>query len=148
MGMQLSGGAAKRGRRALSSEINVTPFVDVMLVLLIIFMVTANALQRGVDVVVPQAAAKQLPVPKETPLVVSVTPDGAIFIEETEIPAEELTSKLFAIAEQGYKERIYIRGDTAADYGKVVDVIARIQTAGFTNFALVTDPKSRIEKAQ
>lgn len=143
MAMQLGTGGAKRGRRALNAEINVTPFVDVMLVLLIIFMVTATALQRGVEVNLPKAATSNLSVPKSIPLLVTVTAEGTVYISETEIALVELTSKLYAIAEEGYEERIYLRGDTDAAYGEVLGVMTQMKNAGFTNIALVTDPKAR-----
>lgn len=144
MGMQLSSGPSKRGRRSLNAEINVTPFVDVMLVLLIIFMITATALQRGVEVNLPKAATSNLSVPKTTPLLVTVTASGDVFLSETQIEVAELTSKLFAIAEEGYDERIFLRGDTDAAYGQVLGVMTQMKNAGFTNIALVTDPKARI----
>ena len=145
MGMQLGSSGAKRGRRAFNAEINVTPFVDVMLVLLIIFMITATALQRGVEVNLPKAATSNLTVPKTTPLLVSVTADEKIYISETEIELKELTSKLLAIAGEGYEERIFLQGDTSANYGSVVEVMTQLKNAGFTNIALVTDPKARQE---
>jgi len=145
MGMQLGSSGAKRGRRAFNAEINVTPFVDVMLVLLIIFMITATALQRGVEVNLPKAATSNLTVPKSTPLLVTVTADAKIFISETEIELGELTSKLLAIAGEGYEERIFLQGDTNANYGSVVEVMTQLKNAGFTNIALVTDPKARRE---
>ena len=143
MAMQLGSSGAKRGRRALNAEINVTPFVDVMLVLLIIFMITATALQRGVEVNLPKAATSNLSVPKTTPLLVTVNAAGEVFISETQIEVEELTSKLFAIAQEGYEERIFLRGDTDAAYGQVLGVMTQMKNAGFTNIALVTDPKAR-----
>ena len=145
MGMQLGTSGARRGRRAFNAEINVTPFVDVMLVLLIIFMITATALQRGVEVNLPKAATSNLTVPKTTPLLVTVTADEKIYISETEIELEELTSKLLAIAGEGYEERIFLQGDTSANYGSVVEVMTQLKNAGFTNIALVTDPKARRE---
>ena len=145
MGMQLGTSGARRGRRAFNAEINVTPFVDVMLVLLIIFMITATALQRGVEVNLPKAATSNLTVPKTTPLLVTVTADEKIYISESEIELEELTSKLLAIAGEGYEERIFLQGDTSANYGSVVEVMTQLKNAGFTNIALVTDPKARRE---
>ena len=139
---------ARRGRRAMNAEINVTPMVDVMLVLLIVFMITAPLLTKGVDVVLPKAAAETLPPPSEAPLSVSVTADGRVFIQETEIEINELTSKLYAVASEGYESKIYVRGDTSADYGQVIDVLARMRTAGFSNIALVTDPKAQIKVGQ
>ena len=141
-------GSARRGRRAFNAEINVTPMVDVMLVLLIIFMITATALQRRVEVNQPKAATSNLTVPKTTPLRVTVTQDAKVYISETEIKLEELTSKLLAIAGEGYEERIFLQGDTNAAYGEVLAVMTQMKNAGFTNIALVTDPKSRVERAE
>jgi biopolymer transport protein TolR len=146
MGMQLGSSGGTRGRRAFNAEINVTPFVDVMLVLLIIFMITATALQRGVEVNLPKAATSNLTVPKTTPLLVTVTRDAKVYISETEIELNELTAKLLAIAEEGYQERIFLQGDTNAAYGEVLGVMTQMKNAGFTNIALVTDPKARVEK--
>jgi len=148
MGMQVGSSGGRRGRRSFNAEINVTPFVDVMLVLLIIFMITATALQRGVEVNLPKAATSNLTVPKTTPLLVTVTEDARVYISETEIELGELTSKLLAIAGEGYEERIFLQGDTNADYGEVLAVMTQMKNAGFTNIALVTDPKSRVEGAQ
>ena len=139
-----SGGG--RGRRTFNAEINVTPMVDVMLVLLIIFMITATALQRGVEVNLPKAATSNLSVPKTTPLLVTVTADAKVFLSETEIEVGELTAKLLAIAEEGYEERIFLQGDTDAAYGAVRGVMTQMKNAGFTNIALVTDPKARAER--
>ena len=146
MGMQLNSSGGRRGRRAFNAEINVTPFVDVMLVLLIIFMITATALQRGVEVNLPKAATSNLTVSKSTPLLVTVTQDAKVYISETEIELEELTAKLLAIAEEGYQERIFLQGDTNAAYGEVLLVMTQMKNAGFTNIALVTDPKARAEE--
>ncbi|MEM8615722.1 MAG: biopolymer transporter ExbD [Pseudomonadota bacterium] len=144
MAMLIGGsGGGKRGRRALSSEINVTPFVDVMLVLLIVFMITATAPQTGVDVSLPKSAADQLVMPQSQPLAVTVTADGTIYIQDTETPIEELAAQLFAIAEAGYDERIFLRGDEGGDVGRFVDVMTRIQLAGFRNIAIVTDSKAQ-----
>lgn len=136
-GMQ-SGGRRRRGRRqALMSEINVTPFVDVMLVLLIIFMVSAPLLTVGVPIDLPDTQAKAMNADTQ-PITVSVNAAGQIFIQETEIPLDEVVPKLQAIAQTGYDERIYVRGDKSADYGTVMRVMARISAAGFRNLGLVT----------
>lgn len=143
MGMSVSGGSggSRRGRRGrrkqLLSEINVTPFVDVMLVLLIIFMVAAPLLTVGVPIDLPETEAKALN--SETqPITVSVNSSGQVFLQETEIAIDEVVAKLEAIATTGYDERIYVRGDTNADYGTVMKVMARISAAGFKNLGLVT----------
>jgi len=120
------------------SEINVTPFVDVMLVLLIIFMVTAPLLTVGVPIDLPQTKAKQLEGDKQ-PLTISVTSEGKVFLQETEIPLDEIVPKLIAITSSGYKERIYVRGDRATSYGTVMKVMATVAAAGFSRIALVTE---------
>ncbi|GAA4527755.1 protein TolR [Chelativorans composti] len=131
------GGRRRRGRKALVSEINVTPLVDVMLVLLIIFMVAAPLLTVGVPIDLPETQAKALNSDTQ-PITVSVNAAGQIFIQETEIPLDEVVPKLQAIAQTGYDERIYVRGDKSADYGTVMRVMARISAAGFRNLGLVT----------
>ncbi len=125
------------GRRQPMSEINVTPFVDVMLVLLIIFMVAAPLLTVGVPIDLPETQAKALNSDTQ-PITVSVDSEGKVFLQETEIPLDEVVAKLEAIATTGYDERIYVRGDTNADYGTVMKVMARISAAGFKNLGLVT----------
>ncbi len=133
-----SGGRRRRGRKkALMSEINVTPFVDVMLVLLIIFMVSAPLLTVGVPIDLPDTQAKAMNADTQ-PITVSVNSEGKIFLQETEIPIDEVVPKLRAIAKTGYEERIFVRGDKAADYGTVMKVMARISAAGFKNIGLVT----------
>ncbi len=136
-------GNARRGRRAMNAEINVTPMVDVMLVLLIVFMITAPLLTKGVDVVLPKAAAVTLPAPTEAPLSVSVTANGSVFVQETEIEIDALASQLLAIAGEGYESKIYVRGDQDVAYGQVMIVLTRMQQAGFRNVSLVTDPKAQ-----
>ena len=119
------------------SEINVTPMVDVMLVLLIIFMVAAPLLTVGVPIDLPKTEAKALNSDTQ-PITVSVNPAGEIYLQETAIAIDEVVPKLEAIATTGYNERIYVRGDTNADYGTVMKVMARISAAGFKNLGLVT----------
>lgn len=119
------------------SEINVTPFVDVMLVLLIIFMIAAPLLTVGVPIDLPETEAKALN--SETqPITISVNETGRIYLQETEIALNEIVPKLEQIAQTGYEERIYVRGDRTADYGAVMKVMARISSAGFGNLGLVT----------
>ena len=133
------GRGGRRGRRqgGVISEINVTPFVDVMLVLLIIFMVAAPLLTVGVPIDLPDTAAKEMN--SETqPITVSVNQGGQIYLQETEIPLDEVVAKLEAISKTGYDERIYVRGDKMADYGTVMKVMARISAAGYKNLGLVT----------
>ncbi|WP_208984932.1 protein TolR [Stappia sp. TSB10GB4] len=145
MGMQSAGGAApedtgRRRRRRRSqpmSEINVTPFVDVMLVLLIIFMVAAPLLTVGVPLDLPETQASPMEGATE-PITISVAADGRIYIQETEIAAEEVVPKLEAIARAGYEERIFVRGDQNADYGTIMRVMGRISAAGYKRIGLVT----------
>ncbi|MET3794855.1 biopolymer transport protein TolR [Aquamicrobium terrae] len=132
------GGRGRRGRRnTLMSEINVTPFVDVMLVLLIIFMVAAPLLTVGVPIDLPETQAR--PMNSDTqPITVSVNDKGQVYLQETEIGVDEVVPRLEAIAQTGYEERIYVRGDKTADYGTVMQVMARISAAGYKNLGLVT----------
>lgn len=146
MGARLPGagggrGGRRSGRRGLLAEINVTPFVDVMLVLLIVFMVTAPLLTAGVDVSLPKTEARQLS-EQDRPLTLTVQADGTVFIQETEITLDALLPRLEALAREGQDSRIFIRADTKAEYGVVADVMARMSTAGYSNLALVTEPRA------
>jgi biopolymer transport protein TolR len=129
-----------RRRRSVMSEINVTPMVDVMLVLLIVFMISAPLLTVGVPLDLPQTQAKSLDQDRE-PLTISVNFQGQVFLQNTEIPIEELLPKLKAItdARGGTDERIYVRGDRKVDYGTVMRVMGRLSGAGFHRVALVTE---------
>jgi biopolymer transport protein TolR len=140
VGSRGKGGRRSRRKGALMSEINVTPMVDVMLVLLIIFMVAAPLMTVGVPIDLPETQAKALNVDTQ-PITISVDNAGGIFIQETPISIDELVPKLKAIAGQGYQERIFVRGDKAADYGTVIGVMARISSAGFKNLGLVSLPE-------
>ena len=136
-----SGGGARRGRRrAVMAEINVTPMVDVMLVLLIIFMVSAPLLTVGVPLDLPQTQAKSLDQDKN-PLTLSVNLKGQIFLNDNEIALNDLVPKLKAItdARSGLDERIFVRGDKKVDYGTVMRVMGRLSAAGFRRVALVTE---------
>jgi len=117
--------------------INVTPFVDVMLVLLIIFMVAAPLLTVGVPIDLPETQAKSLPTETQ-PITISVREDGKVYIQETEISEDEVVPKLEAIAKNGYEERIFMRGDRAANYGTVMKIMARVSSAGYKRIGLVT----------
>jgi biopolymer transport protein TolR len=130
----------RRGRRRIRpmAEINVTPFVDVMLVLLIVFMVTAPLLTVGVPVDLPKTKAQALSQDRE-PLSVSVRRDGRIYLQNTPISEDDLVPRLTAIAANGYDQRIFVRGDKSVDYGRVMQVMALISAAGFTHIGLVTD---------
>ena len=133
-------GKRRHRRRPVMSEINVTPMVDVMLVLLIIFMVSAPLLTVGVPIDLPQTQAKSLDQDKE-PLTVSVKLDGEVYLQNTEVKVDELVAKLQAItqARGGLDERIYVRGDRKVDYGTVMRVMGRLSAAGFRRVALVTE---------
>jgi len=139
-----AGGVTGRGRRhqrkPVMSEINVTPMVDVMLVLLIIFMVSAPLLTVGVPIDLPQTQAKSLDQDKE-PLAISVNEKGEVFLQNSQIDLDELVPKLKAVtdARGGFDERIYVRGDRKVDYGTVMRVMGRLSAAGFRRVALVTD---------
>ncbi len=133
-------GRHRRRRRSVMSEINVTPFVDVMLVLLIVFMVSAPLLTVGVPLDLPQSQAKSLDQDRE-PLTISVNVQGQVFLQNSEIKADDLVAKLKAItdARGGADERIYVRGDKKVDYGTMMRVMGRLSAAGYHRVALVTE---------
>jgi biopolymer transport protein TolR len=133
-------GKRKHHRRRVMSEINVTPMVDVMLVLLIIFMVSAPLLTVGVPIDLPQSQAKTLDQDKE-PLTVSVNDKGQIFLQNSEIAVDDLIPKMQAVAQArgGVEARVYVRGDKKVDYGTMMQVMGRLSSAGFHRVALVTD---------
>ena len=118
------------------AEINVTPFVDVMLVLLIVFMVSAPLLTSGVPVDLPETQAKPLALEKE-PITITVNPEGKIFVKEDEIAIDDLVPKLTALTESNLDERIYVRGDRSANYGMIMRVMGTINGAGFRHIGLV-----------
>lgn len=140
-GVGRNGGRRRNRRSRVSSEINVTPLVDVMLVLLIVFMVAAPLLSVGVPIELPKTDAKSLPSQSE-PITISVRADGSIFIQEAEIALDDIATRLIAVSNNGYDERIYLRGDGQANYEAVMKVMARVNAAGFSNLGLVTDPVS------
>ena len=121
------------------SEINVTPFVDVMLVLLIIFMVTAPLLTVGVQVDLPESAADSLPDDQE-PLTISVNAKGEIYIQEHLVTYQKMVPKLLAIAKNRTDTRIYVRGDKNINYGRVLEVMGTLSGAGFSKVALISEP--------
>jgi biopolymer transport protein TolR len=135
-GYQRRGGRSRR-RNSLISDINVTPFVDVMLVLLIIFMVAAPLMTVGVPVDLPETKASEMNAQTE-PITVSINNEGKVFIQETEVAMEDIVPRLVAIAKTGYEERIFVRGDQASDYGTVLRVMGRLNAAGFKNIGLVS----------
>jgi biopolymer transport protein TolR len=133
-----SRGVTRRRRRPLMGEINVTPFVDVMLVLLIVFMVTAPLLTAGVTVDLPETTAAPLP-GQDEPLAVSVNRAGEVYLQDSAIALEDLGARLRAITERKPDARIFVRGDRVIDYGRVMEVVGAIHAAGFTKVALVTE---------
>ncbi|MBY0565383.1 MAG: biopolymer transporter ExbD [Hyphomonadaceae bacterium] len=139
------GSRRRSARRTRLSEINVTPFVDVMLVLLIVFMVTAPLLTVSVPIELPRTDAKQSQTETD-PLSVTVTRDGTIFLQETEVSRDELVAKMRAISREGYDRRVFIRGDNNASYGAVLDVMAQLSSAGFRNLDLVSDTRDGVQQ--
>ena len=128
-----------RNRTRPMSEINVTPFVDVMLVLLIIFMVAAPLLTVGVEVDLPKSAANALPGDSEEPLTVTVLANGSIQIQTTETPRDQLVPKLRAIAAERETDRVFLRADGAVSYAVVMQILGALNAGGFANVGLVTD---------
>lgn len=141
--LQAGGGGRGKGRRrrnaAPMSEINVTPFVDVMLVLLIIFMVAAPLLTVGVPLNLPESEANPLPVASEVPLTINLASDGQIFLQKTPIAYEELALRLPSIAAEREDGRVFLRADAALDYGSVALIMGLLNKTGFNSIALVTD---------
>lgn len=139
MGAQLGPSGPRRGRRKLRpmGEINVTPFVDVMLVLLIVFMVTAPLLTVGVPVDLPKTKASQIS-DDQTPMVISIKKDGQLALQNREIGNDELIPRLEAVARVKPDTRIFVRGDKDVPYGEVMAIMGRVQEAGFSRVALIT----------
>ena len=134
MGLKLN-----RSSKEPMSEINVTPFVDVMLVLLIIFMVTAPLLTVGVQVDLPETSADTLPEESE-PLTLTINSKGEVFIQETKIEFENLIKKILAVSNNRTDTRIYVRGDKTINYGRVLEVMGKLSGSGFTKVALISEP--------
>ena len=128
-----------RSRNEPMSEINVTPFVDVMLVLLIIFMVTAPLLTVGVQVDLPETSADTLPEESE-PLTLTINSKGEVFIQETKIEFDNLVKKILAVSNNRTDTRIYVRGDKTINYGRVLEVMGKLSGSGFTKVALISEP--------
>ena len=130
--------SSRRGRRSrgLMHEINVTPFVDVMLVLMIVFMITAPLLTVGVPIDLPESTVPEIPGSDE-PLAVSIDADGTVYLQDTEIAIDELAPRLGAITLRKPETRIFVRGDKAIDYGRVMEVMGVLAEAGFSNVALI-----------
>ena len=142
-GVAKKAGGGRRGRRrgssAAMSEINVTPFVDVMLVLLIIFMVAAPLLTVGVPIELPDTAARALPAEQEEPLAITLTADGLIVLQTTEVGDGELIPRLSAIAQERTSNKIFLRVDGAVTYERVAQVMGALNAAGFNDIGLVTE---------
>ena len=138
-----SGGGGRRGRRRgggnkLMSEINVTPMVDVMLVLLIVFMVAAPLLTVGVPIDLPQTQARELNT-EARPITITVTPEGQVFVLEEPVAEADLVARIAALAVEGTDERIYVRGDATANYGAVMKVMGLLSSAGYSKIGLITE---------
>lgn len=138
MGVSVNHKTRGKSSRRMMSEINVTPFVDVMLVLLIVFMVTAPLLTAGVQVDLPKEDAPPLP-GQDEPLSISIDKKGVIYIQEKKIELDELMGKLEAITKRKKDTRIFLNGDKDIDYGRVMNVMAAINNAGYTKVGLVTE---------
>ncbi|MBC7138373.1 MAG: ExbD/TolR family protein [Defluviimonas sp.] len=138
-----SGGGGRRGRRrsrpAAMSEINITPFVDVMLVLLVIFMVAAPLMTVGVPLELPKTAAQAVPTQQEEPLTISITAEGGVSIMNTETPEDELIDRLRAIAAERSDDKLFLRADGSIPYARVVQVMGALNAGGFTSIILVTE---------
>jgi biopolymer transport protein TolR len=148
MGMSIGaqgggGGGRRRNRRARKhgaiADINMTPFIDVMLVLLIIFMVAAPLIATGVPIDLPQTSAKPINIDQK-PLTISITQKGEIFVQDVAVSDADLLPRLQAAVKQGFDERIYVRGHKQVDYGRVATVMSAVTAAGYKRVALVTEP--------
>ena len=140
--VQKDGGSRRRRRGARArpmSDINVTPFVDVMLVLLIIFMVAAPLVTVGVPVELPKTAAGALPADQEEPLTITVTANGNVQIQTTEVPRDALVQRLRGIAAERTSDRVFLRADGAVAYSEIMQVMGALNAGGFSNIGLVTD---------
>jgi len=135
-------GSRGNSDRGTMSQINVTPLVDVMLVLLVIFMVTAPMMQQGVQVNLPKAETKALPAPQES-VIVSIERSGRVFINSNEIPATDLKSKLSEMFASRSKKEIFLKADKDVPYGEVVKTMAEIKGAGIERLGMVTEPSQR-----
>ncbi len=143
MGMSLGGGGRRGHSRRFRpvSDINVTPMVDVMLVLLVIFMVTAPLLTAGVPLELPKTKAQPLK-GDDKPLAISIKSDGTVWLQETQVQVEELSPRLMAITANKPDTRIFVRSDKTVDYGRFAEVMGALQAGGFTKVGLVTESAS------
>ena len=149
MGMSVSSGGRKGGRRrrgvpryGAMAEINMTPFIDVVLVLLIIFMVAAPLLASGVPIDLPKTSAGELKVDQK-PLSIAIDDKGAIFLADQPVELDGLASRLQQLAKDGYDERIYLRGSKTVNYGRIAEVMTLVTSAGYKRVALVTDQDAK-----
>ena len=150
MGMSAASGGASGGRRrrrgvpryGAMAEINMTPFIDVMLVLLIIFMVAAPLLATGVPIDLPQTKAAPLNI-EQKPISIAIDEKGQLFLMDQPVRAEDIVPKLQAVAKSGFDERIYIRGAKAVNYGRVAEIMSLVTSAGYKKVALVTEPEKK-----
>jgi len=150
MGASIGGGNSRRNRRNRGqrfAEINITPMVDVMLVLLIIFMVAAPMMTSGVTVDLPKSNASPI-AGQDEPLTVSITASGQVFVQKTEVPLNALQEKLKAIVGEKKDTRVFVRGDKNVDYGKIMQVVGELNTVGLHKIALITDAGSAAKPAQ
>jgi biopolymer transport protein TolR len=142
MAMNTGGGGGRKhrrsGRQQAFAEINITPMVDVMLVLLVIFMVAAPMMTSGVTVDLPQSAASPV-AGQDEPLVLSITSDGKVYLQKTPVALKDLRAKLAAITGRKKDTRIFVRGDRSVDYGKIMQVVGEINAGGFSKVALITE---------
>jgi biopolymer transport protein TolR len=142
--MKKGGGGGRRrrgarGKHAAMSEINVTPFVDVMLVLLIIFMVAAPLMTVGVPLELPKTAAKTVPTEQEEPLTISLQVDGTVSMMNTPVPEDDLVDRLRSVAQERSSDKVFLRADGGIEYARVVQVMGALNLGGFSNIVLVTD---------
>ena len=141
--VQGGGRRRRRGRRAAPiNEINMTPFIDVMLVLLIIFMVAAPLMTVGVPLDLPQTKAAQLNVDQK-PIMLSIRQTGQVFLAESELKDDEIVARLGQVAKNGAEDRVFVRGDKKVDYGRVAQVMAIVTGGGYKRVALVTEPEQK-----
>ncbi len=138
-GQSRAGARRRRSVQHAMSEINVTPMVDVMLVLLIIFMVAAPLLTVGVPLELPKTRAQALPTEQEEPLTINVDAEGRVYIQKTEIDPEDLVPKLAAIQAERRSDKVFLRADRSLDYGMVMQIMGALSAGGFRNIGLVTE---------
>ncbi|MEO0682171.1 MAG: ExbD/TolR family protein [Pseudomonadota bacterium] len=138
-GIAARGSRRRRARRGPVSEINVTPLVDVVMVLLIIFMVAAPMLVTGVPLQLPDTSADALPLPDEEPLTVQIDGQGVVYVQNVAVPPGDLAARLAAIAQERREDQVFLRADARLDYGQVMRVMGALKDGGFRSVALVTD---------